>query len=1157
MVVIHRDSELMTNYVAANPIAASERFDVFTDADNEPGVFALSEDFYLYVIMLIDHKPTKIDFGHISGVVPSGVKVQAFAVVQAPDTTLDICIVTPGAGSTSDFALVHNISPRELNRPIPPSKVIRGSDFPTVDHIFMANKSTDSERMLPLVMVAFESPDRLSKTAELKFVQFDKSASLLPNWDLATNPRKILDVCLGTCKLGDGAFVLYEGLTGTKHVQFKFFTGSNMVVEPHCPSDATCIDSYIDPASGQSVLLVGGQNVTAYTAKDYCSSEGTGTTIDTGDLIHSLKDLHVSQSGETLRFWYTTDADAVHYYTTKSTSISGGTITPILPEGQGERISSMLTVQKGLSGSPLIVSRLISVDENRNLVLLQQDLQSQIWQRYPFWHASTENVMKLRGYMLRMQAVANKEDESYLIPGCWLRISSSGVVRCIANNKHISISPTPQWLQTDTKGVLNIMFQNDDTTCHQFAVDRFRAGSPGSSEGSSEMAIEDLVLDPSKKMIKKLDHVKTAEDIANLQKPDGTPLVSGASPDDLKAAADSISTLVEQAHMFHSNSNSQALPYSNDVSSLDTAPVTPYFSFGDLVDDVTGAWHWVEEKFKDVVTWGCHFITNASGMIKAFVVQIGDKIYNFALKTISIIVKVISWVFKKLGAGLQDVIDFFGFFFNWGDILDTADSISAGFNAALEYGQQLLTQSELNIDSWLEKLRTTIKSQLPDLQKINYVDSEEASKTISSPEDAQSPSDTTQDQVKAGVAYNWTTYHLTYGGGTTNAVLHDDETKGPEDSSEKQILQLWDDVQKEITAIVKMGDYLAGELFDFFISGKLDIQGLMGKISANLVDDMIEQLKILADILFKALSLGISIARDVGNKTIDIPILGWLWKNVVAPGRPLSLLSLCSLLLAIPTTVLYKAKKKMAPPKLKGRLTKDSFCEFASGTADPALVNDISSICLATSSSLEIVYGELETIALLADGAFEGLGLETIPVGPISALMNVVNSASLTFETINCFLNWPVDDIRGNTATVGKVTKYSKWGLTLTNFAANAVANIVGKAEKAEQPVIKRWKGSVAAVISVPMICVALTQDINDLVERTTMTPIIENHFIEAFLKFGKQWGFAVSSWNDEVEDETLYVALAVKQACTYGSYALKIADFVEEDEGYVRWKPT
>ncbi|KAI8717021.1 hypothetical protein NCS52_00997300 [Fusarium sp. LHS14.1] len=1154
MVVIKQDSELMTNYVSANPIPAGERFAVFRDANGEPGVFALSEDLYLYLVMVIDGKAEKIDFGNTSGIVSRGVKVQAFAVVQAPDSTLDICIATPGAGETSNFTLLHSITLSELKGSIPSSKVLCGSNFPSVHHIFMTNKSTDTKRTMPLAMVAFKRPDRIVDTEDLRFVQFGTSATLLGKWDLATNPKKILDVSLGTCALGDGAFVLYQGFTGASHIQFKFFTGSTMVVEPHCPAGATCISSYVDPNSHQSILLVGGQNVTAFKAKEYCSPKGAGTPIEMGDLVGSIKDLQVSQSRETLRFWYTTEADAVHYYTTKSTSLSNGKVTPILPEGQGGRISSMISLKSAdkHAGSPALVSSLLSVDENGNLTLLQQDSASQLWQKYPFWHASTENVIELRGYMLRMHAVASNDNESSLIPGCWLRVSSSGVVRCIVNGRHASLSPVPQWHQTDAKGVLNIMLQNDDATCHQFAADVFRAAKPGSPETNLEIPI----LDPSRKMIKKLDGVKTADDVAQLRKPDGTRLVPNASHDDLKAAADSISTLVDQAHKFHEGSQQQFSSFRVEKLSSGVGGAVPYnaqfFSLGDLVDDLEGAWNWVEEKLKDAVKWGCDFIEDVGGRVWAFIIKIGDEVFNFALRTVSSIVKAITWVFKKLGTLLQDIIDFFGYLFGWNDILDTADSISAGFNVALDYGQELLDKSELKIDSWLEDLRKTIKAQLPGLQNNTYNGSQKALKEFEPATTSQSTDVSDEDEVKSGVAYNWSTYYFTYGGGTTNAYLHDDDSQTP-DSPEKLILKLWDDVQSEVETIVKMGGNLAKDLLDFFISGKYNIQSLMGKISADLVDSMIDYLKILEDILFKALSLGISVARNVANKTIDIPVLGWLWKHVIAGGRSLSLLGLCSLLLAIPTTVLYKATKKVAPPKLKGRLTKDSFHEYVSGTAGDDLTKDIFNFGLASASSLELVYGEFETIALLADGAFEGTGLEAIPIGPVAALMSVVNSASLTFETVGGFLSWPVEGsygtamIQTNSFDVGRFAKYSKWGLTVTNFAANAVVKVVGKAKKAEQPAIKRWKGSVAAVISVPMLCLALTGDINDSIEAKKKTAIIVNHFIEAFLKFGKQWGFAVSSWNNEVENEIMYIALAVKQVCTYGRYGFKITDFIVE----------
>ena len=104
----------------------------------------------------------------------------------------------------------------------------------------------------------------------------------------------------------------------------------------------------------------------------------------------------------------------------------------------------------------------------------------------------------------------------------------------------------------------------------------------------------------------------------------------------------------------------------------------------------------------------------------------------------------------------------------------------------------------------------------------------------------------------------------------------------------------------------------------------------------------------------------------------------------------------------------------------------------------------------------------------------------------------------------------------------------------------------MAKAKAAEQPAVKRWKGTIAAVISVPTLCAALTMDINSAVEAKKKTVLIVDAFIEAFFNFGKQWGYAAACWNNEVENEVQYVGLAVKQVCTLALYGLKVLDFVE-----------
>ena len=92
-------------------------------------------------------------------------------------------------------------------------------------------------RSYPLVMVAFDRPDRLTKTEDLNFVEFHgKRIERNGRWNTEANPKKILAVELGTCTLGDGVLILYEGHSGNNHLLFQTFTNpTKFSVEPVCP----------------------------------------------------------------------------------------------------------------------------------------------------------------------------------------------------------------------------------------------------------------------------------------------------------------------------------------------------------------------------------------------------------------------------------------------------------------------------------------------------------------------------------------------------------------------------------------------------------------------------------------------------------------------------------------------------------------------------------------------------------------------------------------------------------------------------------------------------------------------------------------------------------------------------------------------------------
>lgn len=111
-------------------------------------------------------------------------------------------------------------------------------------------------------------------------------------------------------------------------------------------------------------------------------------------------------------------------------------------------------------------------------------------------------------------------------------------------------------------------------------------------------------------------------------------------------------------------------------------------------------------------------------------------------------------------------------------------------------------------------------------------------------------------------------------------------------------------------------------------------------------------------------------------------------------------------------------------------------------------------------------------------------------------------------------------------------------------MGSSVIIKVVAKAKKAPRPVVKRWKATVGAAMSVPKLCLSLTNGIQDAKEGEKSDILIVNGFLKGGFTFGKQWGESVAAWNNQVENELMYAGLVVKQICAIALYGLKIVDF-------------
>ena len=369
--------------------------------------------------------------------------------------------------------------------------------------------------------------------------------------------------------------------------------------------------SFLDPDTRESILLVGGNEITALKSSEYVHPNKPGISIVTKGSSLGLKDIHVSTLRDDLRIWYTTKAAGVQYYTTKMNALSNGRLVPLLPHGQGGQISGLLSLRSTNGQQGLPVSTLVSVNKDASLLLLQQDPRSGVWQQFPFYHASKTNVMEVKGYTLRMQAKASSNSgnngpgpDQALIPGCWLRVSSSGVIQCIINGRTASLTTTGQWFATNAQGILNILFATKDASCYKVLAEAFRPAN--TSEDSSAFRLLDApILDPSLKVVSKLECIKSPQDLRTAKTQTGEMLIStNTSDDDVKKGAAAIKLLRDQIQNLEKRDNESLKVFRSTLAHQGQKSVYPVpFFWDEVLHGLGDAFNWLWEKAEEAWDW--------------------------------------------------------------------------------------------------------------------------------------------------------------------------------------------------------------------------------------------------------------------------------------------------------------------------------------------------------------------------------------------------------------------------------------------------------------------------------------------------------------------------------------------------------------------------
>ena len=186
----------------------------------------------------------------------------------------------------------------------------------------------------------------------------------------------------------------------------------------------------------------------------------------------------------------------------------------------------------------------------------------------------------------------------------------------------------------------------------------------------------------------------------------------------------------------------------------------------DIESTASEVWNWIKEKAEDAEKWvievggksQSQYPSRKASMSNSqaaetvdFVVTLAGEVYRFILNTINDIGNALSWLFNKLKIAFEDLIEYLGFLFAWGDIIQTKNSLKAFMTGGLDWAAGKVDAIIPTIDQFFTNIKNDIQTQ-----QIT-----ESDQSVD-----QGPPNTTEAQKSMG--FNWTNYHMVHSGGASN-----------------------------------------------------------------------------------------------------------------------------------------------------------------------------------------------------------------------------------------------------------------------------------------------------------------------------------------------------------------------------------------------------
>lgn len=410
--------------------------------------------------------------------------------------------------------------------------------------------------------------------------------------------------------------------------------------------------------------------------------------------------------------------------------------------------------------------------------------------------------------------------------------------------------------------------------------------------------------DPTTKVQSKLGSL-TADKLRNATLKNGEKLLSDdvAKSSAVEEAASQLSNLNSRMKKLSSSNSTTDAKESNSFtpSHFDSLSPSHVSSTANSLFSDWDIWYWLSKLGDAIKSWA---ITAWE-----FIVETAEGIYRFVLKTVSHIMKAVTWVFEKLKVAFKKLIEFLAFLFNWGDILDMHNVIVGIVNNGMDVIADATDRFSGAVDGWFEVLDSYIQRlDIPE-EALKQTVNTEKNKNEKGDEALESPGG------------NWSNYQVEHGGvGKRMNALTTTGGAGGSLQPGNPLLQFWDHVLKP--ALQEAGGLISHLIDNVSLlfkkpNANISIGDIFKHIGIQLLCDLV---KILRRVIVGLVQFSGGLIRDakaVMNFSIDIPLLTPLYRTI-SGGNDLTMLDAVALLLAVPSTLLFKAATGKRPRDVPG-----------------------------------------------------------------------------------------------------------------------------------------------------------------------------------------------------------------------------------------------